>query len=252
MSTAGYCEGDVRFGDKIYRVAVIDDNCNGLFNDVYTVPDSGSRQGLVYGPCDTMVIDRDGDGALGKDWYDTMELYHVGKYVSFGTECYEMSIAPDGRTVTVKATEVPCGYVTTEHDSFWAELVGDDGAVKLLDARAIKIPAGTYQFSWCNFERKDNSGVVWSIIGLGDWSHPAFEVRAGQNEKLIFGPPLITEITANRSGNQFSFVLLVKGQGGATFPVNAFQRGGARAPVPRFEVRDEKGKIIGGGSFEYG
>ncbi len=246
LSTAGYCEGDVRFGDKTYRVAVIDDNCNGLFNDVCAAPDSGSRQGIVYGPCDTMVIDLDGDGALGKDWYDMMELYHVGKYVSFGRECYEMSIAPDGRTVTVKATDVPCGYVTTKHDGFWAELVGDDGALKLVDAREIKVPSGTYQFAACSFERKDDSGVVWSILGLGDWSHPAIEVHEGRSETLAFGPPLITEIAASRNGNQFSFVLQVKGQGGATFPVNAFQRGGARAPVSRFEVRDEKGKIIGG------
>jgi len=251
LSTAGYCEGDVKFGDKTYRVAVIDDNCNGLFNDVYTVPDSGIRQGDVYGPCDTMMIDLDGDGALGKDWYDTMELYHVGKYVSFGTECYEMSIAPDGRTVTVKATDVPCGYLTTKHDGFWAELVGDDGWLKLVDAHETKVPAGTYQFSWCRFERKDDSGVVWSIIGVGDWSHPAIEVHEGRNQKLVFGPPLIAEITAGRNGNQFSFVLHVKGQGGATFPAENFQRAGILAPAPRFEVRNEKGKVVALGSFAY-
>jgi len=37
-SAAGYCEGELRFGDKTYKVALFDDTCNGVFNDAFAVP----------------------------------------------------------------------------------------------------------------------------------------------------------------------------------------------------------------------
>ena len=144
LNPAGYTEGKVSFGGNTYNVALVDDNCNGSFNDVYAVPDGVRQSGLVSAAGDTMIIDLNGDGKFDKNIYDTPELYHIGKYISFDSKCYEMSIAPDGRSITVTEADAPLGYISTGHDEFSVELLGENGALKLAGgSRKTKVPAGT-------------------------------------------------------------------------------------------------------------
>ena len=153
-SAAGYCEGELRFGDKTYKVALFDDTCNGVFNDAFAVPKGYGRSGSVYARGDTMVIDIDGDGEFKKSYYDTPEMYHVGKYISFGDTCYELEIAPSGRTITVREAEDPCGYIASEQKGYSVELIGDDGALKLNGgAPRTKAPAGEYRFAACSLDK---------------------------------------------------------------------------------------------------
>ena len=251
--TAGYTEGKVSFGGNTYNVALVDDNCNGLFNDACAVPDGVRQSGAVRATGDTMVIDLNGDGKFDKSFYDTPELYHVGKYISFGSKCYEMSIAPDGRSITVTETDAPLGYISTGHGQFSVELLGEHGALKLAGGtRRTKVPAGAYRFAGCSFEQEDESGAPWRIVGQGDWSQATVDVASGKNTSLEFGPPLTAEISASRNGNQFSFGLQVKGQGGEVFSPSNFQKNGAPAPVPHLEIRDDKGIVIAKAQFAYG
>ena len=78
------------------------------------------------------------------------------------------------------------------------------------------------------------------------------DVASGKNTSLEFGPPLTAEIGASRNGNQFSFGLQVKGQGGEVFSPSNFQKNGAPAPVPHLEIRDDKGIVIAKAQFAYG
>jgi hypothetical protein len=252
-SSAGYCEGELHFGDKAYKVALFDDTCNGVFNDAYAVPKGYPRSGSVSARGDTMVIDLDGDGEFKKSYSDTPEMYHVGKYVSFGNTCYELEIAPSGRTITVCEADAPCGYIASEQQGYSAELIGEDGALKLNGgASRVKAPVGEYRFASCSFERKDEQGASWRIIGQGDWSQPVIAVNPDENVSLAFGPPLTASLTVVKSGGSFQFGLEIKGQGGETYSAGNFERAKDRAQPPRLEIRDENGDVVARGKFEFG
>jgi hypothetical protein len=200
-----------------------------------------------------MVVDIDGDGEFKKSYSDTPEMYHVGKYVSFGDTCYELEIAPSGRTITVREAEAPCGYIASDQKDYSVELIGDDGGLKLNGgASRIKAPVGEYRFAACSFESKDEKGVSWRIIGQGDWNQPVITVNPDESASLDFGPPLTASLTVAKRGSAFEFGLEIKGQGGETYSAGNFERGKGRVQPPRLEIRDEKGEVVARGKFEFG
>ncbi len=252
-STAGYCEGELTFGDRTYKVALFDDTCNGMFNDPYEMPRNYPRQGAIYARGDTMVIDIDGDGKFEKDYNDTPEMYHLGKYISFDDTCYELEIEPNGRKVTVRETDAPCGYITSAQDRYSAELLGDDGALKLNGAgRRTKVPAGEYRLVACSFEQKDGDGAQWSIVGRGQWNQPTINVQPDGKTALEFGPPLAADLTTSKRGDTFSFGLEIKGRGGEMYTAGDIERNGKSLQPPRLLIRDERDTIIARGAFQYG
>jgi len=248
-----YCEGEISFGDKTHKIALFDDNCNGTFNDPYAVPENYGRDGPVYARGDTLVIDLDGDGKLSKEYNDTAEMFHLGNYMSFGDRCYRVDIAPSGNSMIFQEADVPCGYIAVDAKRHSVELLGDDGALKLSgsDPRE-KAPAGEYRIAACSFEREDEQGALWRIVGRGDWSQRAIEVNADEKTALKVGPPLTAEVTVSKEGNSIALGLDVKGQSGETYSTRDFQKAGEGVPAPRFEVRTKKGETIARGQFEYG
>ena len=194
-----------------------------------------------------------GDGEFKKSYTDTPEMYHVGKYISFGDTCYELEIAPSGRTITVSEAEASCGYIASDQKDYSVELLGDDGGLKLNGgASRIKAPAGEYRFAACSFESKDDKGASWRIIGQGDWSQPVIAVNPDENSSLKFGPPLTASLTVAKGGGSFQFGLEIKGQGGETYSASNFERAKSRVQPPRLEIRDENGEVVARGKFEFG
>ena len=249
-SPSGYCEGELRFGDKTYKIALFDFTCNGLFNDAYQ---QFRGTGPIYAFGDTMVMDLDGDGTFQKPYEETREVYYVGKYVSFGNTCYEMQIEPNGRKITVRQTDVPCGYIVTAKNGGSAELIGTDGAIRLNGPGSrAKVPAGEYRLAACNFEGKDENGAVWRIVGRGMWSQPPVQVNPNEKTSLMLGPPLKATVTTNKSGDSFAFALSIAGQGGETYSAGSFQQAGRPVPPPRLEIRNDKGEVVVRGNFQYG
>jgi hypothetical protein len=116
LTSSSYCLGELTFGETTYPVALFDDDRNGLFNDLFAVPSESRRSGQtypIYPSGDLLVFDLDGDGKYENSYPETFEMYHAGRYISFGDTCYELDIAPHGRSITVRETEAPCGYIKT-------------------------------------------------------------------------------------------------------------------------------------------
>jgi hypothetical protein len=253
MSSSGYCEGELTLGDKTYRVALFDDNCNGTFNDAYAIPAGSPTNGPVRAQGDALVIDLDGDGQFSKQLNDTPEMFHVGKHLSLGDRCYDLDIDPSGRKVTVRETESACGYITTNQKGYSVDLLGEAGGLRLTgDSRKVKVPAGEYRIVSCNLEGQDDGGDPWRIVGQGDWNLSTVEIAPGENVAMKLGQPLTATITAGRNGDSFNLGLEIKGQGGETYAPNTFMKNGSPVPAPRFEVRDSRGEIIARGQFAYG
>jgi len=255
LSSAGCCTGDITLGTKTYKVAVFDDTGNGLFNDPYVAPKNmGGDQ--VYGQGDVLVIDLNGDGKFEKSYSDTPELHHAGKYLSFGNTCYEISISPNGRNLTLKETGAKSGYITTGSATASVELLGDQGALKLHGKKTV-VPEGKYQFYACRLEGKDDKGKVWRIIGNGLRRQPAVNVEAKKKTKLAFGPPLTAEVSINkREDGAYVVALSIKGQGGEAYSAGNFELVDKdktdRPPAPKVKIVDKDGITVAQGNFEYG
>lgn len=253
VSSSSYCLGELTFGEKTYPMALFDDDRNGLFNDIRAIPSESERRGQVYTSGDVLVFDLDGDGKFQNSHPVTAEMYHVGKYISFGDTCYELDIAPHGRSMTVRETETPCGYIKTKHPNYSVELLGDSGPLKLNSSESTgKVPVGEYRLATCLLEREDDEGVTWRIFGRGNWRQPVIEVKRNRKAALEFGPPLTARITLTKQRDVLEIGLDVTGRRGETYPPRDFARVGKGLPAPRFEVRDEKGDIVVSSDFEYG
>jgi len=255
VSSSSYCLGELTFGEKTYQVALFDDDRNGLFNDVHAVPSESKRRGQIYTSGDVLVFDRDGDGKFWNSTHNTADLQRgLGKYISFGDTCYEMGVEPHGRTITVRETEAPCGYIKTKHSDYWVELLGDSGPLKLNSGESTgKVPVGEYRLATCSIETQDDEGVTWRIFGRGNWRQPVIEVKRNRRAALEFGPPLTARITLSKQRDVLEIGLDVTGRRGETYPPRDFRRvGKGLPPAPRFEVRDEKGNIVVSSDFEYG
>ncbi len=167
------------------------------------------------------------------------------------------------------------GYVTVAQSRYSAELMGERGVRRLKDAARPGLPAGQYYLLRCTIEAEED-GRVSRITGQGQGGQAPLLIKPNEESELIFGAPLIAEVSAHRlsfaggfGGSYFGggvpllgkeempvyvrLSLSITGQGGEVYSPRSFQqfnRSGASAP--RFKVLGKDGAIVGQGQFEYG
>jgi hypothetical protein len=255
LRTAGYCEGLLQVGRKSFKAALVDDTCNGRFDDLYAVPDNAYRGGNIWARGDTLVIDVNGDGEYDKGSRDTPEVFHLGKYLALDGCCYDLDVAPDGREVTLAPTAAPLGSIATNQDSYSLELLSETtGTLKVLGGSGkVRVPADEYLMAQCSLSVEDEDGARWRIVGQGRFNQDAVVIKPSKTTSLTLGPPLVAKLSMTKKGaREFSFDLAISGQGGESYTADNFARNGKTPPPPRLRVRDSEGKVVKIGSFEYG
>ena len=253
VAPAGYCKGKVTLGGDTYDAVLLDDEVNGLFNDVYAEPKGQGSRDYVYAKGDTLVLDLDGDGKFESGYYDTPERFHLGKYFVHGKKCYELSVEPHGRALALDASDVECGYVTAPLASGSAELLSEHGALKIGGKKTLA-PVGAYQFVGCRFEAKDAKGELWRIVGRGHLKQGRnIEVAANEKTHLAIGPPLTASLSVATS-ESYQFSLDIEGRGGEKYSADRFAIVGSkdRALPPELKIVGKDGKTLARGKFEYG
>jgi hypothetical protein len=184
----GYCEGRIILGDKAYNVALFDDNYNGLFSDRYAFSPATPTMGATLERGDTLVIDINRDGRLGKDGYETPETYHLGKYVSVGQKCYEIDVLDNGRELALREKTAHCGTidVKTRLPQYSVELINNDGPVRLNGSTEglFKVPAGEYLLYAWNFHGTDSEGTEWHVVCRQAQNGPRVVVRSENRTAL--------------------------------------------------------------------
>ncbi len=254
LRSAGYCRGELELAGETYAVALVDDTCNGRFNDPYGGRDGSS--GSIYGSGDALVIDTNQDGEFDKDHNPTAELYRLGRHLVFNGTSYDLDVSPCGRRLSLTPTASPCGVVTLSQELCEVELMGDGGTLKLDSvAGKSRIPVGEYRFATCRLEEKTAGGnVTWGLVGKGDWSQSAVAVTENGKAHVVFGPPLIAKVTVSkREAQTFAFDFALSGQGGETYTAGDVTRNGKSiGNAPFFKILDKEGKQVARGNFEYG
>ncbi|MBC8229121.1 hypothetical protein H8E77_06195 [bacterium] len=263
LEPSGYYTGVVSFGESERRIAVVDFNCNGIFNE-YFMPRSDIRgpEERLYAIGDQILIDLNGDGRFERGHTGNKELYPYAKYLQVDGNWYSLDIPAHGNNVKVQTPSLKFGTIKipSKPGSCSLQLVSSNGIMKFEETgKEFQVPTDVYRLYAHTTQVKDSS-VNWRYEANGTASGKQFQVSESDVLELSFSAPLLVNVSYyNRSGgrsgrlkagNTIELSLTLSGQGGEIY--TNVQKGHDRPPAPTFVVVDESGKNVAEGTFEYG
>jgi len=265
VSSAAYCEGTVEVGGKQVKLAVVDGDSNGCFNNYYAMPRGArSTRGRLYASGDWILVDANSDGRYDVDSMG-LEAFGCGRHLLVDGECYEVKISSCGRRLSVEPAKARCGLLSRRGGGTFsaAFLTRSYGMLTVRSTgEPVKVPAGTYKLYACSFEAKDDAGTVWRATGQGGSSGQLIRVVAGKATTARFGPPLKIGVSASvypsgsvgslRPGRTLRLSLEIKGQAGEGYSGRSVTKSGGRLDKPKVKITGRGGKVVATGSFEYG
>jgi hypothetical protein len=241
MVSGTYREGDVRFGDTTYRVALFDMSGNGDFNDT-----GGEAEFPVM---DMMLIDEDADGTYEFD-SAAMLLCFLARYVSVGEDYYEIEVEADGSQMRVAKYAGPVGLLRTSTKGWATMLMSPDGGVAVRDgAREVSLPAGEYRVFCKSVTRRDAKGRTWRLMTVSEDADP-ISITPEKPTELLLGGPLNQVIETQVADGMVSISLSLTDA--AHGRVAALMVGDEQPPAPTLKIVSAAGKTVHTGSLEYG
>jgi hypothetical protein len=142
LNAAVYREGEITIDGKKRKVVLLDNNCNGTFDDpttVMNVSGPGARAYPSYG--DVLLIDPDSNPReFTYDLTASTSRQLVSKLLSFDGKIYDMTVSPGGDKLTIEPSSVPVGYVTNPNAGFRALIYGDKGVLRVAGGKDKKTP----------------------------------------------------------------------------------------------------------------
>jgi len=232
-----YFVGKAKFGDKTHKIAVVDANCNGLFNEY-------SR--------DRLLVDLDGDGEFTTGG-DAGESSRLGKYARVGETYYTVSISSDGAVVEVAQPAISLGTVRLPCKNMSVELTSESAGYLGLRSTdgVVDAPVGTYEIGQITLKARDANGNEWQLTAYAPpKGAKPLTVLPDQEAVLIAGPPLTPRVVADVDGYIAELSLSLTGIAGERY--RSFAMNDQRPPNPTFEICDAKGKRLLASNFEYG
>lgn len=152
FSAAAYREGEITLEGKKRKVALVDFNSNGRFDDAMSVRDDvRGRAGEVYPQYgDILLVDPQASSPVYLNPYDVTSSgnrYNVSKLVSIDGKFYDMAIAPAGEKLSLKPATPSIGYVTNPNEGFTAVVYSDKGFMKISGGKSkpAPLPEGTWK-----------------------------------------------------------------------------------------------------------
>ena len=236
---AGANAGEVAFGAGKFKVAVVDVNFNGRFDDVYP-GNSG---------CDMFAIDANKDRKYNSEG----EVVPLTGMIPLGGEYYNIGVAADGTALTVEKVKPKLGTLKAESPGAKLNLISQNGFYTLGGpAGKWDLPVGKYEVAGFSLAASDSNGK-WIIDGIRTAGKSLTqEVKEGETSTLDIGAPLTPklDVAGSRGTVSIGIVGLV-GRGGETYSA-AVNRNGARPAAPKLQILDEAGKVLAKGAFAYG
>ena len=168
-------EGEITAGERTFWCTLFDANANGRFDEPYN-----RRRGDVI-----RIAAKDDKSHLNR--LTDCLTRNVGKYVEIDGQYYELTISPNGSSVSLTAARPAMGkvFVQDSIDSF--SLTGQNGQFFCkASAEGSSVPAGMYDLCRWQQDRKAGDGKAWSAIAQAS-SIARFQVLAGDSVAL---PPL--------------------------------------------------------------
>jgi hypothetical protein len=231
-SSACWYEGRITIGKKTHHCVLLDYNVNGTFNDKALDPAQADRIRI---------------GEKGLE----AESRLSGTYASLDGGLHLLEIARDGAYVKfTRGDDVPRGTVVLPASIDVLAAGGEQGLFVLKPVKGrVRLPAGTYHVRSWESRRKDKGGASWILRGTHRGAERTFEVKAGNEQKLDIGEPIITSLDVRKQPKGYQFREQRAGRGGESIELT---RNGKRPDPPVMRVKSKDGSHDTKHTFNYG
>jgi hypothetical protein len=180
FSAAAYREGEITLEGKKRKVALVDFNSNGRFDDVMAIREEvRGRAGEIYPQYgDILLLDPQANLPVylnPSDVTSSGNRYNVSKLVSIEGKFYDLTIAPAGEKLSLKAVTPSIGYVTNPNEGFTAVVYSDKGFMKIAGGKSkpASLPEGTWKLLSYTIDQ----------TGIEEKPKPASEKKGKPGEK---------------------------------------------------------------------
>ena len=242
LESACYYTGRLCLGDKSHKVALVDNNANGVFHDVSTVPGDGDR----------LLIDLNDDGQFAVHSTDDSETFPLSNLLPVGDTYLTLEVASDGSQLATAVAELKFGQVRCATGAFQVLLGSPEGILRVQteDGQA-PVPVGEYRLVMTSLTRTDEQGRRWELRSNAQ-GNPGSPVKIAEDKTtaLPLGAPLQGQVRAYVQGREVSFSLQLTDPAGLA--VSNISVDGQQPAPPKLHIRSTTGKEIGLYDFHYG
>jgi hypothetical protein len=263
VTSVGYYYGTATFGDKSHRIALVDNNATGRFNDVA----KNNQDGHL------ILIDFNNEGRF--DAYDSKEVAWVGKCLYVDGKYWDTKVAPDGSSITITPSQAPTGKLQANEADLTITVAGENGRFRLTRSRADEpflLPIGAYRLDSTVIARKDERGQLWVLRGSRQsGKETTFEIKPDATAQINVGAPLTAAVTVSPSiffvtttgpagsttksvadAGRKAFSLNLTGSDGLSYLIYLGRDGMQQPPAPQLQLKSKDGRIAKVFTFAYG
>jgi len=260
--------GEFKIKGQKYRVILGDSNCNGRFNDRFTLVEMKARDEVRR-----MPIFSHGDGFIiaTEDKIDSSDLQVCGDWLVVEDTLFEVSINTAKGKMTLTPMTDNLGALELAMKTERISLYSEDGKhclVMYRPSKKIKVPAGKYRLYKYQALKKDEQGDLWRLCAWATTESPFVVVDRKGEVVLEFGEPypaIVNVIQPRGMSSRALIAFEVEGKGKemlrdlshisgdkTQIPLSEEEDLGHRPKEPTYKIVKTDGEVVTQGSFEYG
>ncbi|UCG57049.1 MAG: hypothetical protein JSU70_19565 [Phycisphaerales bacterium] len=252
FSPAFYREGRVTLDGRRYKIATIDRDFDGKYNELFTPPAAGGRAP----GCDVFAIDLDGNAKFDFGDAGESEIMPLSRLVKVNGDYYNASVSEDGSTVEFRRATPGFGTLDFGGEQVKLRLWSDAEHLHLTGPGSKwRVPAGKYGVVSLELTERDSAGNRWvfrssrSTVTAGELA--AFEVLPGETTSFRIGPPFQVRASLDRRGGKAWVDFELEGRAGELYKPGG-DKNTTPIPEPTFRIVDGTASVVDSGRFKYG
>ena len=248
-----YREGQVKLDGRTYKMALVDCDYNGKYNDAFVPPAKSSREP----GCDSIAIDLNGNSKFDFDKPGVSELMPLSRLVKINENYYHLDIADSGEIVEFRRAKPAFGTLDLGDESVNIRLWSDAGHQHLISSTGkLRLPAGKYSAVELKLTETDSAGNKWLFDtekargGAGAGKLGAFEVRPDETTSFEIGPPFQARTSMEKKGRDALVRYYLEGRAGELYVPGA-KKNEKEVPEPQFQIIAAGGKTVHSAQFGF-
>lgn len=258
--------GEFKIGNQQYSVILGDSDCNGRFNDRFSVykfkkPPPGRMQ--IYGRGDGFLI-------TTKDKNEVYDVLKLGDLLQVKDRLFNVSISTAEGKMTLTPVSGNLVSLQLPADIKRLSLYTEDEKHCLMainPGKKIKIPAGKYRLYNYQIIKKDKQGDLWRLNATATTESPWVTADGKRKSVVEFGEPYtpFVEVNVRENTSRASIGFDIEGKGKefvtdlshvsgdlTKIPLSEKENLGHRPKEPTYKIVKVDGEVVTQGSFEYG
>ncbi|MHC4119124.1 MAG: hypothetical protein ACYSWO_16645 [Planctomycetota bacterium] len=248
-----YRAGRVELDGGYRKIALVDCNYNGRYNDVLAPPIKNDREP----GCDAIALDLNGNSKFDMDMSGDWELMPLSRLVKVGESYYHLDIADDGETVEFRRAQPAFGTLDFGDENVDVKLWSDAGHQHLFSSKGKwRLPAGKYTAVELKLTETDSDGNRWLFDtekargGAGAGELGAFDILPDETTVFAIGPPFQIKTSMKKNGKDAWVSFYLEGRAGELYVPGA-KKNGKDIPEPQFQIKSVTGQTLYSGQFEF-